>query len=129
MAFHDPVRFSDVIDRVVEAQLAYRAEPGVLALLAELGAATDAWIATVQSRLTEIKVPMLVLWGTQDRATPAAHADRARGLPNTEVQLIEGAGHAAQLEAVDAFNARLLRFLDARSAPERQYLRGRRRPP
>jgi pyruvate dehydrogenase E2 component (dihydrolipoamide acetyltransferase) len=120
MAFHDPVRFNDVIDRSVEVQLAYRAEAGVLALLAKLGATTDAWISAVQSRLAEIKVPMLVLWGTQDRATPAAHADRVRGLPNAEVHLFEGAGHAAQLEAADAFNVRLLAFLDAQSDRARQ---------
>jgi pyruvate dehydrogenase E2 component (dihydrolipoamide acetyltransferase) len=113
MAFHDPVRFSDLIDRVVEVQLAYRSEPGVMELLARLGDASDAWISSVQSRLGEIKLPMLVLWGKEDRATPAAHAERVRSFPNAEVHLFEGAGHAAQFEAAEAFNAKLLGFLDA----------------
>jgi pimeloyl-ACP methyl ester carboxylesterase len=38
-----------------------------------------------------------------------------RGLPNAEVHLFPGAGHAAQVEAAEAFNAKLLSFLDAQS--------------
>lgn len=113
MAFHDPVRFGDLIDKIVEFQLTYRSEPAVMTLLAKLGAALDEWIPNVQSRLDEIRLPMLVLWGKEDRATPAAHAERVRSFRNAEVHLFEGAGHAAQFEAAEAFNAKLLSFLDA----------------
>jgi pimeloyl-ACP methyl ester carboxylesterase len=37
-----------------------------------------------------------------------------RGLPNVEVYLFEGAGHAAQIEAAAAFNEKVMRFLDTR---------------
>lgn len=115
-AFHDPARINDLIDAMVEGQLAYRAQPGVMELLAELNDRSAAWIASVQSRLEEIKVPMLVLWGSEDRATSPDHADRVRGLPNVDVHLFEGAGHAAQFEAAAAFNAKLMKFLDAQAS-------------
>lgn len=112
-AFHDPARINGQIEAIVEGQLAYRAQPGVMELLAEVNDRGAAWIAAVQSRLNDIKVPMLVLWGSEDSATSPANADRVRGLPNVEVHLFEGAGHAAQFEAADAFNAKLMQFLDA----------------
>lgn len=112
-AFHDPARINDLIESIVEGQLAYRAQPGVMELLAEVNDRGAAWIAAVQARLDEIKLPMLVLWGSEDSATSPANADRVRGLPNVEVYLFAGAGHAAQFEDAAAFNAKLMQFLDA----------------
>lgn len=114
-AFRDPDRFNAAIDGFVQGQLAYRAQPGVMELLAELSRCSDAWMANVEARVEELKMPMLVLWGAEDGATPASQAERVRGLPNAEVHLFPGAGHAAQVEAAEAFNAKLLSFLDAQS--------------
>ncbi|MEE8395171.1 MAG: alpha/beta fold hydrolase, partial [bacterium] len=113
MAFHDPGKYNDAIDRGVQAQLAYRAQAGVMELLAELDKISEAWIVATAARIEEIKAPMLVMWGQEDRATPATNAERARGLPNAEIHLFENAGHAAQIEAAQPFNETLLRFLDS----------------
>lgn len=113
MAFHNPTQFSDPIDRAVQGQLAYRAQPGVMELLAELNRISEAWIVATASRIEEIKAPMLVMWGQEDQATPATDAKRVRGLPNVEVRLFENAGHAAHIEAAQAFNETVLRFLNS----------------
>lgn len=112
-AFKDPDRIDAAIDLAVQAQLAYREEPGVMDVLAELNDRSEDWGAAVQARVEELKMPLLVLWGAEDAATPASHAERVRGMPNATVHLFPGAGHAAQIEAAEAFNAKLLEFLDA----------------
>lgn len=113
--FHDPDRFKDVIDMAVEGQAAYKAQPGVLDLVAELNDKTEAWISAVEPRVDEIKAPLLVMWGKEDRATSPANAARVSGLPNAEVHLFEGAGHAPQVEVAETFNEKLLSFLDSQS--------------
>lgn len=111
-AFHNPMKFNDPIEMAVQGQLAYRAEPGVMEQLAELNQISEAWITSTTSRIEEIKVPMLVMWGKEDQATPATHVERVRELSNVEVHLFDNAGHAAHMEAAQAFNETLLRFLD-----------------
>jgi pyruvate dehydrogenase E2 component (dihydrolipoamide acetyltransferase) len=47
-------------------------------------------------RLGEIKVPVQVIWGRQDRIIPASHAE---GLPaSIRVHLLDGAGHMVHME-------------------------------
>jgi pimeloyl-ACP methyl ester carboxylesterase len=51
-------------------------------------------------RLRLIKAPTLLLWGEQDRVMPRSYAEKfARGIAGrTEVQVIAGAGHLAELD-------------------------------
>lgn len=53
----------------------------------------------LRSRLGEIKVPVLIVAGTEDRLLNAQAAARvmAEGLPRSRLKLIEGAGHMALL--------------------------------
>jgi pimeloyl-ACP methyl ester carboxylesterase len=62
--------------------------------------------------LSEIRVPALIIVGDQDQYTPVSDArfmhDR---ISNSELVIIEDAGHMPNLEQPDAFNSALSRFL------------------
>lgn len=58
----------------------------------------------VAKRLNLVKAPTLLLWGEHDRVHPRSYADRfAEGIAGrTEIQVIAGAGHLAELDQPDA---------------------------
>ncbi|GAB3772824.1 acetoin dehydrogenase dihydrolipoyllysine-residue acetyltransferase subunit [Ramlibacter monticola] len=62
-------------------------------------------------RLAERGLPLLVVWGAQDRVIPAAHAGNAP--PWATVQVLEGAGHMAMMEKASEVNALLKRHIGA----------------
>ena len=63
--------------------------------------------------LPAIAVPALVVVGEEDVLTPPALSTAmAERLPNAELVVVPQAGHLANLEQPDAFNAALLRFLE-----------------
>ena len=62
-------------------------------------------------RLAEGDVPLLVVWGAQDRVIPAAQA--ANAPPRATVQVLEGAGHMTMLEKASEVNALLKRQIGA----------------
>lgn len=64
---------------------------------------------TLRSRLTELTVPVQVIWGAQDQIIPAAHGER---LPRKlETVVLEDAGHMVHMEKASEVNARIERFL------------------
>lgn len=64
------------------------------------------------SRLSEIKVPTLVIVGANDQLTPPTEAQAiAEQIAGAELLVIPGAGHLVNIEAPDAFNAAVRRFL------------------
>lgn len=64
-------------------------------------------------RLGSFQVPALVVGADQDLAVPLGHSVvLSRGLPQARLQVIEGAGHMANLERPEAFNQVLLEFLN-----------------
>lgn len=65
-----------------------------------------------------ITCPTLVCHGTADRVQPVEYAHHlVEHLPNAELWLVEGAGHAVQLDEPDAFLERLEAFLARALAP------------
>jgi pimeloyl-ACP methyl ester carboxylesterase len=81
---------------------------------AGVAAAQEAMAARPDSSalLGSIRVPALVLVGSQDAVTPPEEAERmAAAIPGARLQAIEGAGHLSNLERWDAFNAALGDFL------------------
>ena len=107
-AFHDP---ASIPDSAVERAFAYFSEPGVQQLIPHLDRIRQAWDAHVQARIDQIGVPMLVVWGREDRMIPVANAERVRDLPNARIVVLGDCGHVPQVEAADAFNAHLLEHL------------------
>jgi pimeloyl-ACP methyl ester carboxylesterase len=52
--------------------------------------------------VTQLRVPTLVLHGTADPRTEPGELDAFRGMPNVEIRMIEGAGHAPHSERASA---------------------------
>jgi pimeloyl-ACP methyl ester carboxylesterase len=64
--------------------------------------------------LATIEVPTLVLVGGQDAVTPPSVVEpMAKAIPGATMQILEGAGHLANLDAPDAFTAAIERFVAA----------------
>ena len=65
-------------------------------------------------RLAGLAVPIMTVWGTEDRYIPVSHAHlMGRVLPRSEVRTITECGHWPHMERADEFNALLIRFLEA----------------
>lgn len=75
------------------------------------GVKSKVW-QTIQSRLPELNVSTLILWGKQDRAFPVSHAEIAKnGIANSQSKLFDKCGHLPYLEYADEFNNAVLEFL------------------
>lgn len=58
----------------------------------------------MERELSRIKVPVLLLWGAEDRITPPHIAYQFRRLlPEAELLFLDGCGHAPQVEKPDEF--------------------------
>jgi pimeloyl-ACP methyl ester carboxylesterase len=63
-----------------------------------------------------IKAPTLLVWGTNDRLSPVANADKLNAaIENSRKVLIDRAGHYPFLEQAEKFNRIVLEFLNAQS--------------
>ncbi len=59
-----------------------------------------------------MKLPVLLIWGRDDRITPPFVAEEYHKLlPDSELNIIEHCGHAAMMERPEEFNGILERFL------------------
>ncbi len=66
----------------------------------------------VTLRLSELKIPVQLIWGADDPLFPVAHAARAHSLiEGSRLAVIEGAGHTPQSERPEEFNRVLTNFL------------------
>jgi 4,5:9,10-diseco-3-hydroxy-5,9,17-trioxoandrosta-1(10),2-diene-4-oate hydrolase len=64
------------------------------------------------SRLGQLQVPTLVVWGREDRIFPLAHGRRAaQMLPQGRLRVFEQCGHWPHVEVSQAYNRELLDFL------------------
>lgn len=64
-------------------------------------------------RLTEIAVPTLIIWGAQDKVTPAYNAVTfGEMIPDSRIVMIEGAGHIPMEETPDQTSMAIDAFLE-----------------
>ena len=74
--------------------------------------ARTVWLADQRQEARAIRVPTLVLCGTEDRITPPALSEELAALvPGARLELIDAAGHLANAEQPAAFNAAVDAFL------------------
>lgn len=65
-----------------------------------------------RKELADIKVPTLLVAGSDDKTAPPAMMERmAQKIPRAEYVLLEGCGHLGPMDQPDAFNAALSSFL------------------
>ena len=67
--------------------------------------------AGVITSLPDIKTPAIVIVGSEDTPFLAASDYMAAKIPGARKVVIEGAGHAANIDRPAAFNAALMEFL------------------
>lgn len=107
--FHNP---AFIVDPIVEGYYAYLNQPGVPELLAELNGRRPTWEASVAPYLDAIRLPLLVLWGRNDRSVPVGNAERLRRVPGARTVIFDDCGHAPMVEKAQEFGTHLLDFLD-----------------
>ena len=97
---------ADLRSRVVETMAAIAPE-------AYRAGAAAVWLADQRERASQIAVPTLVLCGALDRVTPPALSEAlAAMIGGARLELIDGAGHLANVEQPAAFNACIGTFLE-----------------
>ena len=113
----------------VDVLIAQSADPAVRAEVVETMARIDpaayrigaeaVWLADQRDRAGEIRVPTLVLCGTEDKVTPPTLSRALTHLiPGARYEPIEGAGHLTNLERPAEFNTLVGAFIrgaDSRS--------------
>jgi pimeloyl-ACP methyl ester carboxylesterase len=109
----------DMTEAFVTALFEERKRPGnTAAMLRMLRAGVNLlgvkpW-AVLTSRLSELRVPTLLLWGRQDAIFPVKHAYRAAKLiPRARLKVFENCGHWPQRDARKDFNRLVLQFLSS----------------
>jgi 4,5:9,10-diseco-3-hydroxy-5,9,17-trioxoandrosta-1(10),2-diene-4-oate hydrolase len=65
----------------------------------------------LRHRLTELAMPVLLVWGRDDRVLPLDHAVRAAESGPLELKILSRCGHSPHLEAAALFTPLLLEFL------------------
>ena len=66
----------------------------------------------LMSRLSELLMPTLLVWGANDNIVPARHAFlAARQIPNCQVRVFQNSGHSVYRQRIREFSDLLVRFL------------------
>lgn len=107
IAFHDQKYVTEELIETVEDQLS---RPGTKA--AALAAIRGQRYEDVQKSYPKIGVPVLLLWGREDRVTPLEVGERlSKDLPNAKLVVYPACGHFPMIEAVRPSTRDLAAFL------------------
>jgi len=82
-----------------------------LAAIANAFASGDTQTVALRARLAELRCPVQVVWGREDRIIPASQAADLPGQVASHV--LDGSGHLVHMEAASAVNALLLKQLQS----------------
>jgi pyruvate dehydrogenase E2 component (dihydrolipoamide acetyltransferase) len=103
--------------QLVDDTLKYKRLDGVESALRRIASqfcSSDRQSVILREQLIELKMPILVLWGSEDRITPAAHATN---LPkHVRMELLPGHGHMVHMEAASKVNAVIRSFWEAQAS-------------
>jgi pimeloyl-ACP methyl ester carboxylesterase len=77
-----------------------------------LGAARDVLNADLRTKLGQISVPTLVVWGANDRLLPVTLGQQlSQAIPDARLTVIPRAGHNPMWDQPEAFNTTVINFL------------------
>lgn len=100
-SYRDPRKIEDAFVDAYAAPLRTRA--GRRALLASAGKMRAADFESLMRRCGDIRVPVLLLWGSEDRIVPLSVGERLEAaIPNARLIVLERCGHVPQEEAAEA---------------------------
>ena len=108
--FADP---SLVTREMVDDLLRYKRLDGVAEALRGIAGAAfpgGRQAVVLRDRLGELAMPVLAIWGAEDRIVPASHAE---AVPAASRHVLAGAGHMVHLEQPEAVNRIVADFLAA----------------
>ena len=98
----------DVVEKIRSTILSTRAE-AVTATLSVLAERED-----LCSSISQIEVPALIICGKKDVVTPVEQAEFLHDtIPNSQLKIIDNAGHMSNLEKPDEFNLHIVEFLSS----------------
>ena len=107
-------RFGVWINVLARVLMQTRPEPFVAQVHAILAASDE-----LRNELHRIRVPTLVITGSQDTLTPVGDAEElAELIPTSRLYVVSGAAHGVMAEAPMAFNDAVVHFLDEVDAAE-----------
>ncbi|MBK7967040.1 MAG: alpha/beta hydrolase [Bacteroidetes bacterium] len=96
----------DVVEKIKSTIISTRTE-AVTATLIILSERED-----LCSSISQIEVPTLIICGEKDVVTPVEQAEFLfETIPNSQLKIIENAGHMSNLEKPDEFNLHLVKFI------------------
>ena len=108
-------RFGVWLNLIARVVLQQPPEPFVAQVRAILDAPDS-----LRLELTSVRVPVLVITGSQDALTPVGDAEElAELIPHARLEVISGAAHGLMAEAPNGFNEAVLRFLGDVDAADR----------
>jgi pimeloyl-ACP methyl ester carboxylesterase len=113
IAYANPDR---VTDELIEIFLAPAREPEAAAAFVKImqGMTSSNFSPNIRKLLPQINIPMLLLWGCEDRMIPPGTAGVLLKLnPLLELVNLEAAGHCAHDEVPEVVNDRIRTWLDA----------------
>lgn len=97
-----------VLDRLTEPWLGV----GQAAFYRQIAQADERFTAEVEHRYGAIEIPTMIVWGTDDEWIPIDTAHRlASMIPDSKLEIIEGAGHLVQEDRPAELTAVLRRWL------------------
>jgi pimeloyl-ACP methyl ester carboxylesterase len=113
LAYYDN---NKITDETIEAYSAPLSLPGGhRALIETAKQIIPQDIEEISRRYGTIRIPTLVVWGKHDRIVPFEVAERLhRSIPNSDLVVIDGAGHVPQEETPAATLLAMQKFLQAR---------------
>ncbi len=118
IAYANPDR---VTDELIEIFLAPAREPEAAAAFVKImqGMTSSNFSPNIRKLLPQINIPMLLLWGCEDRMIPPGTAGVLLKLnPLLELVNLEAAGHCAHDEVPEIVNDRIRTWLDALTAEQ-----------
>ena len=110
-----PVRADLVLERAGVRQRVLRGDPNAIAAYALVE-------HDFSQSLRTIVAPTLIIWGAEDTIAPLRTGQAlAAAIPRARLTVIEGAGHAPQVQFPDRFNPLLIDELDGRQFAAQSY--------
>lgn len=120
--FHDRTLASqDIVDEMHRTRSMPGAKEAVVRTLrrtVNLGGVRDDFV--LADKLSELDIPVMLVWGAQDRMFPVSHAYRAAELtPTARLEVLDQCGHWPHMEKASEFNSLALDFLSSVSPVHR----------
>ncbi len=105
-------RHPDVIQEWIDYRLNNPIIPAAYQSQLAIGLGLISEAASFESRLPEIKVPTLILFGEHDKVVPPGNAELLKkAIPNSTINILPDAGHFFPIERPEEANAAIIEFL------------------